>query len=233
MKQRGIYVSGRSGTEWTLPAEYYNNILYPIQDKATPAFQDSPFYLTGGTALSRGYYCHRYSDDLDYFVNDHSEFQRITDRQIERLEEIFPDIKVALKDINFCRIFVAEERLKIELINDVPSHIGSLVNHPILGIIDSKENILANKITAIVDRTLPKDIADLYFLLKDGLYLKKALLDAESKAAGIAPLLVSKILYEYDYTLLDSEVKWAIPVSGSAIKGYLTDVSLSIIKGTL
>ena len=28
-----------------------------------------PFYLTGGTALSRGYYHHRYSDDLDFFVN--------------------------------------------------------------------------------------------------------------------------------------------------------------------
>ena len=25
-----------------------------------------PFYLTGGTALSRHYFAHRYSDDLDY-----------------------------------------------------------------------------------------------------------------------------------------------------------------------
>ncbi|MDR1421550.1 MAG: nucleotidyl transferase AbiEii/AbiGii toxin family protein, partial [Coriobacteriales bacterium] len=29
----------------------------------------TPFYLTGGTALSRIYYAHRFSDDLDFFVN--------------------------------------------------------------------------------------------------------------------------------------------------------------------
>ncbi|MBI4378146.1 MAG: nucleotidyl transferase AbiEii/AbiGii toxin family protein [Nitrospinae bacterium] len=102
-------------------AEYYNNILYPLQDKAILAFKDSPFYLTGGTALSRVYYSHRDSDDLDYFVNDHSDFQKIAERQIERLSDIFTDVKVAMRDTSFYRIFVSEERLKIELVNDVPS----------------------------------------------------------------------------------------------------------------
>ncbi|MBI5050865.1 MAG: nucleotidyl transferase AbiEii/AbiGii toxin family protein, partial [Nitrospirae bacterium] len=68
-----------------MPAEYYSKILYPLQDKVFPAVIDSPFYLTGGTALSRGYYNHRYSDDLDYFVNDHSDFHRISEKQIEKL----------------------------------------------------------------------------------------------------------------------------------------------------
>jgi len=35
----------------------------------------TPFYLTGGTALSRGYFNHRYSDDLDLFVNNHKDKQ--------------------------------------------------------------------------------------------------------------------------------------------------------------
>jgi len=30
---------------------------------------DTAFYLTGGTALGRHYLHHRYSDDLDLFVN--------------------------------------------------------------------------------------------------------------------------------------------------------------------
>lgn len=30
----------------------------------------TPFFLTGGTALSRFYYNHRYSDDLDFFVHN-------------------------------------------------------------------------------------------------------------------------------------------------------------------
>ncbi|WP_413884945.1 nucleotidyl transferase AbiEii/AbiGii toxin family protein [Candidatus Desulfatibia sp.] len=30
---------------------------------------NTPFYLTGGTVLSRCYFHHRYSEDLDFFVN--------------------------------------------------------------------------------------------------------------------------------------------------------------------
>lgn len=216
-----------------MPVEFYNNILYPLQDKAIPAFKDSPFYLTGGTALSRGYYNHRYSDDLDYFVNDHADFIRIAERQIGKLNDIFSEVKISIRDTNFCRIFVAEEKLKIEMINDVPAHIGTLVNHPVLGIIDSKENILANKITAIADRALPKDIVDAFFLLRDGLDIKRALLDAESKAAGISPLLVAKILAEFDYSLLDSEIKWVTFVSGESIKQFMNKLSLAIVEGKI
>jgi len=35
------------------------------------------------------------------------------------------------------------------------------VRHPVLGRLDSAENILANKLTALFDRQEPKDMADL------------------------------------------------------------------------
>lgn len=214
-------------------AEYYNNILYPLQNKVFPTFKDTPFYLTGGTALSRGYYNHRYSDDLDYFVNYHPDFQRIAQIQVDRMLTLFNDTETDYKGEYFYRVFVGKERLKIEMVNDVPSHIGRLVDHPVLDMIDSKENILANKLTAIVDRTLPKDIVDIYFLLRDGLSIKKALTDADSKAAGISPLLVAKILYEYDYPLLDTEIRWVTPVSGETIKQFLSNLSVAIIEGKI
>jgi predicted nucleotidyltransferase component of viral defense system len=84
-----MYDSKKSGRGWTLPAEYYTNVLYPLQDKAIPAFKDSPFYLTGGTTLSRGYYNHRYSDDLDYFVNFHPQFEKLAQILIQKLLHIF------------------------------------------------------------------------------------------------------------------------------------------------
>ncbi|MCX5808080.1 MAG: nucleotidyl transferase AbiEii/AbiGii toxin family protein [Proteobacteria bacterium] len=215
-----------------MQVEYYNKIIYPLQDKAIPAFKDSPFYLTGGTALSRGYYNHRYSDDLDYFVNFHPEFKRLAQIQVDRLLTVFNHkVEVDYKGEHFYRIFVAEERLKIELVNDVPSHTGALVDHPVIGRIDSKENILANKLTAIVDRTLPKDIVDIYFLLKDRLDLKRALTEAESKAAGIAPLLIAKIFAEFDYKLLDTEIKWVTPVLCETIGRYMNTISLAIVEG--
>jgi len=221
----------RSGKGWNLPAERYNNILYPLQERVIALFKDTPFYLTGGTALSRGYYQHRYSDDLDYFVNDHPDFNRLVERQIKKLAEAFKDTTIALRGETFARLFVATERLKIEMINDVPAHIGAPVNHFLLGIIDSKENILANKITATVDRGLPKDIADLYVLLKDGLSMKKALLDADSKAAGISPLLVAKMMAEFDYALLDTEIKWISPVPSQEVRAFLSDMARRIVTG--
>ncbi|OGV74099.1 MAG: hypothetical protein A3K19_15165 [Lentisphaerae bacterium RIFOXYB12_FULL_65_16] len=50
--------------------------LYALQDTALRAFSgiEHGFCLTGGTALSRGYYRHRYSEDLDFFVNDAADF---------------------------------------------------------------------------------------------------------------------------------------------------------------
>ena len=119
------------------------------------------------------------------------------------------------------------------MINDVPSHIGALVKHPVIGLIDSKENILANKLTALIDRTLPKDIVDIYFLLKDKLSLKKALSDAESKAAGISPLLIAKIMSDFNYDIIEKEIKWISPVSVETIKHYLNTLSISIVEGTI
>ena len=214
-------------------AEFYDKVLYPLQDRAIEAFKDSPFYLTGGTTLSRGNYNHRFSDDLDYFLNDHPDFPVIAERCIKNLSTLFNDVKVVMAQERFYRIVVADRQLKIELVNDVPAHIGNKTIHSVLGVIDSKENILANKITAIVDRCMPKDIADIYFLLRDGLSLKQALLDADSKAAGIAPLYIAKILAEYDYSLLDTEIKWTVPVASETIKQYLTGIAVRIVKGTL
>ena len=50
--------------------KYYQNLLYPLQDKFLAFFSEynnEKFYLTGGTALSRFYFQHRYSEDLDFF----------------------------------------------------------------------------------------------------------------------------------------------------------------------
>jgi hypothetical protein len=52
--------------------DYYFRQLYPLQDRLLRVFgaADTSFYLRGGTAASRGYLQHRFSDVLDLFVND-------------------------------------------------------------------------------------------------------------------------------------------------------------------
>jgi Nucleotidyl transferase AbiEii toxin, Type IV TA system len=179
---------------------FYFEVLYPFQDQVLAILSglDTGFYLTGGTASSRGYLHHRFSDDLDLFVNDRSEFALWADRLIGALSEAGRfRTDVRQRDERFVRLFLVspEATLKVEMINDVPSHIGEFRQHPVLGRLDSPENILANKVTALVDREEPKDLADIWgFCFKMGLSLETALENAGSKAAGIFPADVARLL---------------------------------------
>lgn len=87
------------------------------------------------------------------------------------------ELIVGLREERFFRLTLTHdgEVLKIEMINDVPSRVGIIQDHPILGRLDRAENILANKIIALLDREEPKDLDDIwgFFHLK-GLSLEEA-----------------------------------------------------------
>jgi hypothetical protein len=179
---------------------FYFDVLYPFQDRVLGILGriDNGFYLTGGTAASRGYLQHRFSDDLDLFCNDQGDFTLWADRLVQALQrEPGWRTEISLREARFIRLTVQEGdvRLKVEMVNDVPSHIGEIRSHSVLGRIDSPENILANKITALVDREEPKDLADIWgFCCRLGLPLRAALEGASSKAAGIFPVDVARRL---------------------------------------
>ncbi len=69
----------------------YFDLLYPFQDEVLRVVSglETDFYLTGGTAASRGYLNHRFSDDLDFFVNDDRRFPLWADRLIQGLSSVW------------------------------------------------------------------------------------------------------------------------------------------------
>jgi hypothetical protein len=139
--------------------------IYQIQNKVFRVISDylDNFYLTGGTALARFYLYHRYSDDLDFFINKSNSFQRITTKIFEILKSNFNIDKTATVISNdFVRIGIIEDAfLKIEFVNDIAFHWGGIikVNNKIP--VDNVANILANKLTALVSRDEPKDVYDI------------------------------------------------------------------------
>lgn len=192
---------------------FYFEHLYPLQNEVLPLITrlETDFYLSGGTAASRGYLHHRFSDDLDLFVNDDDRFGLWSARVIQALlAQPTWKVNVTLREPRFVRFSVvgSDATLKIELINDVPAHIGLIQQHPELGRLDSAENILANKITALVDREEPKDLADIWgFCCHMRLPLADAIQNAHSKAAGIFVLDIARILSSV--TVTDWElVRW-------------------------
>lgn len=179
---------------------YYFEQLYPLQDISLRliADLDTGFYLTGGTAVSRAYLNHRFSDDLDLFVNFDKRFTLWTNLIIQSFAaDTRWQTLVSKNEEYFARIVLTYHGvdLKIEMINDVPSHIGKIQQHPILGRVDSPENILANKLTALLGREEPRDLADVWGLCtKLGLSIQAAIEGATSKATGIYPLDLARRL---------------------------------------
>jgi hypothetical protein len=174
--------------------------LYPLQDAVLASFAnaETEFYLTGGTAASRGYLNHRFSDDLDLFVNDDPRFSLWADRLVTSVVDRPEwEVEVGLRDERFARFSVVSQGLilKIELVNDVPSRVGQVSVHPVLGRLDTAENILAKKLTALADREEPKDLADVWaFCIRMGLSITQALEGAHGKAAGLFPVDLARPL---------------------------------------
>lgn len=206
--------------------ERYRTVLYPLQDQVLSLLReiDTGLYLSGGTAVSRGYLQHRYSDDLDLFANDEPEFNLWADRFIVGLGFAL-DVQVNVRDERFVRLEVPAgdgTKMKIEIINDVPSRVGVVTNHPALGRLDSAGNILANKLTALAGRDEPKDLADVWGLCtRLDLDIEEALEDAHSKAAGLFQADIARVLLSG--TAEDwSGVRWIEPAPPQDV--YLNDL---------
>ena len=168
--------------------EYYYKLLYPMQDKILFAlfskYRDK-LYLTGGTALSRFYFQHRFSDDLDLF-SESLDFERAHRDIVNTIEKLGYEVDFADTTCSYIRLFVSDTYgtvLKIDFVRDKP--IESPVERK--GIyLDTLTSIAVNKITAFEDRAEAKDIIDLFYLVrKEGINIKRILTLAEQKRVPV------------------------------------------------
>jgi len=186
-----------------LPSEYYEKNLYPLQDGVMNTISKCGvrFYLTGGTALSRGYYNHRYSDDLDFFVNDDEDYP-------EQLKIIFAKLKddgffwdptkdfVSNKTFTTCKVGWNKSNtlLKLDFVNDVAAHFGEIIKTDVFYLTDSICNMLSNKLTALF-RFAAKDVADIREIaLHETIDWSAIIKEARQKEAGLELVYVSDIL---------------------------------------
>ena len=144
--------------------------LYQLQDKVLSWFHESgfPFYLTGGTALGRFYLNHRFSEDLDFFLNNEPLYARYVEEIKNKITAHFSvNIEASLFTEDYTRFFILEEGigLKVELINDVAYYAGT-PNVYRYGKVDTPLNILSNKLTSIVGRDEPKDAFDIIHIAR-------------------------------------------------------------------
>ncbi len=140
--------------------------LYKLQDEVLKLIfsEEQEFYLTGGTCLSRFYQEKRYSDDLDFFTNNSSRFGFAVKNIKARLLETF-SLTSEVESKDFIR-FTVDGLLQLDFVNDRVPRYKDVVVLDNGYIIDNIENILSNKLTAIIGRDNPKDIFDIYLICK-------------------------------------------------------------------
>lgn len=220
--------------------EYYLKNLYPFQDGILNILRELklPFYLTGGTLLSRYYFNHRYSDDLDLFVNSDSNFENFVElffrilNEREEKDSFIIDKQNVTKSNNYMQIFLSKEtaNLKIDLVNDVAAHYGEFLFDNKLGKIDSLRNILSNKFSALF-RFEVKDVVDIWMICKNyKCNFREIIKEAKSKEVGVDPVAIFEILSTFPVDKLDL-IKWIDRPDPNIFKQDITQIANDVLYG--
>ncbi len=145
------------------------------------------FFLTGGSALSGYYLHHRTSADLDFFTVTAETFthgRRLVDSAVADLEGKAEIVREYPGFVELQAV-VDGEHLKVDLVHDSAPQLTREKPRIDGAVIDSLEDIAANKICATLGRAEIRDLIDLFFLARAGVDLEHAVEQAAEKDAGV------------------------------------------------
>jgi predicted nucleotidyltransferase component of viral defense system len=156
------------------------------------------FFLTGGAALAGFYLYHRTTLDLELFTLDPEAFQtgrRVLDTVAAELGAI---VEVRQHAPGFARVVVtrAGESVVVDLVLErVPQTAGPKRTVGMIEV-DPIEEILANKLTALLSRVEERDLVDLLCLERRGYRVEDALSAALAKDGGCTAAALAWVLSE-------------------------------------
>ena len=174
--------------------------LTALQREVLDAFfhRERGFFLTGGAALAGFHLGHRATDDLDLFTPEQDAFDRGRFVLADVAAELGADLQVRQDARGFKRLVLTrgEEGLVVDLVRDVGPqlHPDKLDRDNIL--IDPADEILANKLAALVGRAEERDLIDVMFLERAGYPIEAALPAALAKDGGCTPATLAWLLSE-------------------------------------
>jgi hypothetical protein len=171
--------------------------LGPLQQRFLQEFfsREKRFFLSGGAALAGYYLGHRETHDLDLFT-----LMDVMKEGSAAVAETASEMGAALESIqtspDFRRYLLTleSEAIVIDLIRERVAQI--VADKPVVGIIriDPPQEILANKLCALLGRAEIRDLVDVRALEISGYSVEVALPAAASKDAGLTPGQLSWVL---------------------------------------
>ncbi len=162
--------------------------------------RENRFFLSGGAALVGFYFGHRATHDLDLFTLE-NEIENGFRLVNEVAKELNADVESIQTSPDFRRLLIRRdtEAIVVDLIREYVFQI-SPEKPTINGIrIDSPEEILANKLCALLSRSEIRDLVDVRELEKAGFNLEDALAAAQRKDTGLTAAQLAWVLNQIKF----------------------------------
>lgn len=157
------------------------------------------FFLTGGAALAGFHLCHRTTEDLDLFVTSD-----LLDEGERTLSEAALALGASVENIQtsptFRRRLVRRgvEGVVVDLVFDqIPQLCEDKPNYGKVRV-DPPEEILANKLCALLSRAEIRDLVDALTLDRAGFPIEVAISGAVQKDGGFTPAQLAWVLSEIE-----------------------------------
>jgi hypothetical protein len=201
-----------------------DNKLSALQQEILTAFfkRENRFFLTGGAALAGFYLGHRETHDLDLFTQSDA-----LDDGIALVAEIAREMGGTLESIHtapdFRRVLLTlgSEAVIIDLVRDRVPQISSQ-KRLVKGIrVDEPEEILANKLCALLSRSEIRDLVDVRALEWAGYRVEDAVPSAARKDEGLTPAQLSWVLKQME---LGDDLKTPEGLPVEELRNYLADL---------
>lgn len=183
---------------FTIGPKIHNVIPSPLKNLIHDFFSLTDWkglYLSGGTCLAEYYFGHRISIDMDIFTPERTLFEQA--KRYFQDPRSFPrgavtEIRVTPHLAQY--LYKAKgttEPVKVDLMLDIAVRLANpLKVGPVT--IDSLDDLLANKIGCLVQRSEVKDYLDLYYLIPAShLMAKEIIAIGQKKEGGLDPLILA------------------------------------------
>ena len=164
--------------------------------------QTSDFFLTGGAALVVACEVPRITKDLDLFTASTEALQHV-EKLVEHVARAIGADSTSLRTAPYFRRYKVSRFSATTLVDLVADPVSPIYPSKLKRgtfIVDPPEEILVNKICAIVGRGEGRDFVDAYFLSSLGFDIEVALLAANQKDGGVDASSLLYVLSDIDWS---------------------------------
>lgn len=202
--------------------------LDELQRELLHAFfaRERDFFLTGGAALVEFYLHHRVTKDLDLFGGPGADLER-AERALRDAAFALGAQMTTLQRFAEFRRFSIQRRNESTIVDLVIDRVPALQPKRVVGdvVVDSLEEIAANKLFTVLGRAEPRDLVDLMLILRAGVDLGSAVAGASAKDGGADPATLAWVVGQIR---IGSEAVLPAGISGTELESFRADLELRL-----